>query len=213
MAVRPLVGAARGDVREFGGPLSEVLGGIEIGRKILVGGLKGVGKSTVVAELAARMGQALGGAVYWLDREMDVSQVKALFLRTGSPTDRVRWVGPDPDAPVDKPVLWREVMPVIGSDAAVIVVDSLQRWTSSDADRTAFLGALRKLPTTVIVISHANKQGEIAGRSQDQHDVDAVVLVKKRKLLADKCRWTPTPREARRPAHSVTASKKAANSS
>ncbi len=211
--MRALQGAARGDVREFGGPLSEVLGGVELGRKILVGGQKGVGKSTVVAELAARMGEALGGAIYWLDREMDVAQVKALFLRTGSPTERVRWVGPDPDAPTDKPVLWREVMPVIGSDAAVVVVDSLQRWTSSDSDRTAFLGTLRKLPNTVIVISHANKQGEIAGRSQDQHDVDAVVLVKKRKLLADKCRWTPTPREVKRAAHNVTSSKKDISSS
>lgn len=211
--MRALQGAARGDVREFGCALSEVLGGVELGRKILVGGQKGVGKSTVVAELAARMGEALGGVIYWLDREMDVSQVKALFLRTNSRTERVRWVGPDPDAPVDKPILWREVMPVIGADAAVIVVDSLQRWTSSDSDRTAFLSALRKLPTTAIVISHANKQGEIAGRSQDQHDVDAVVLVKKRKLLADKCRWTPTPREFKRAPHKVTDSKKSASSS
>ena len=211
--MRALQGAARGDVREFGCPLSEVLGGVELGRKILIGGQKGVGKSTIVAELAARMGEALGGAIYWLDREMDVAQVKALFLRTNSPTERVRWVGPDPDAPVDKPVFWREVMPVIGSDAAVIVVDSLQRWTTSDSDRTAFLSTLRKLPTTVLVISHANKQGEIAGRSADQHDVDAVVLVKKRKLLADKCRWTPTPREVKRAAHNVTPSKKSESSS
>src|SRR4030095_7786451 len=50
VAVRPLRGAARGDVRDLGGVLSDVLGGVELGRKILVGGQKGVGKSTVVAD-------------------------------------------------------------------------------------------------------------------------------------------------------------------
>src|SRR5262245_17765222 len=54
VAVRSLESAQAGDVRQFGGPLSEVLGGIELGRKVLVGGKKGTGKSTVVAELAAR---------------------------------------------------------------------------------------------------------------------------------------------------------------
>jgi len=212
--VRSLRGAARGDVRDFGGPLSDVLGGVELGRKILVGGQKGVGKSTVVAELAARMGEALRGAIYWLDREMDVAQVKALFLRSGSLTERVRWVGPDPDVPTDRPVLWRDALPAIGNDAAVVVVDSLQRWTASDKDRTDLLSAIKKLPCTVVVISHANKKGEVEGRSADQHDCDAVVIVKKRKILADKCRWTPTPREVRRPVfHVDSPSKKAATSS
>lgn len=202
VAVRTLEAAQSGDVRQFGGPLSDVLGGVELGRKVLVAGKKGAGKSTVVAELAARMGDSLRGGVYWLDREMDVAQVKALFLRTGSPTDRVRWIGPDPDQPTERPITWREALPSVGSDAAVIVIDSLQRWAASDREQTAFLSALRKLPTTAIVISHANKAGEVAGRTANEHDVDAVVLVRKHKLIADKCRWTPTPREARRAPHS-----------
>jgi DNA repair protein RadA/Sms len=200
-------------VRQFGCALSDVLGGVELGRKILVGGQKGAGKSTVAAELAARMGEALSGAVYWLDREMDVSQVKALFLRSGSPMDRVRWVGPDPDKPLEKPITWREALPIIGQDAAVVVVDSIQRWAVSDSDQTALLAALRKLPCTVLVVSHANKAGEVAGRNANQHDVDAVVVVKKRKLIADKCRWTPTPRVFKRPVHSANASKKDSTSS
>jgi hypothetical protein len=198
VAVRSLRVTHPGDVRDFGCVLSDVLGGVELGRKILVGGQKGVGKSTVAAELAARMGEALGGPVYWLDREMDMAQVKALFLRSSSPTERVRWVGPDPDASTDRPVTWRDVLPVIEPNAAVVVVDSIQRWTVSDKDQTELLGALRKLPCTVLVISHATKAGEVAGRNANQHDVDAVVVVKKRKIIADKCRWTPTPRQVRR---------------
>ncbi|MEZ4301582.1 MAG: hypothetical protein R3B70_42000 [Polyangiaceae bacterium] len=182
--------------------LSEVLGGVELGRNVLVAGKKGTGKSTVVAELAARMADKLDGAAYWLDHEMDVAQVKALFERTGSPTGRVRWIGPDPDTPADRPITWREALPGVGSDAAVIVVDSLQRWAVSDKEQTEFLAALRRLAPTAIVISHANKAGEAAGRAANQHDVDAVVLVRKRKLIADKCRWTLTPRTVRRPAHS-----------
>jgi len=213
VAVRSLTATKPADVRKFGGPLSNVLGGIELGRKVLVGGVKGVGKSTLVAELAARMGEALGGAIYWLDREMDVAQVHALFVRTGSPIGRVRWIGPNPDDPTDRPITWREALPEVGQDAAVIVVDSLQRWTAGDRDQTELLAALRKLPCTVVVISHANKAGEVAGRSGNQHDVDAVVLVKKRKVVADKCRWTPTPCEVRRAPHSASASKKDITSS
>lgn len=204
VAVRSLEAAQSGDVRQFGGPLSEVLGGVELGRKVLVAGKKGVGKSTVVAELAARMGESLGGAVYWLDREMDVAQVKALFVRSGSPTGRVRWIGPDPDHPTERPITWREALPAVGNDAAIVVVDSLQRWAVSDREQTEFLAALRKLPPTGVIISHANKAGQVAGRTANEHDVDAVVLVRKRKLVADKCRWTPTPREVRRAPHSAT---------
>jgi predicted ATP-dependent serine protease len=213
VAVRSLRSAKPGEVRQFGGALSDVLDGVELGRKVLVGGVKGVGKSTLVAELAARMGETLKGAIYWLDREMDVAQVNALFVRSGSPTDRVRWIGPNPDDPTDRPITWREALPVVGKDAAVIVIDSLQRWAGGDRDQTDLLAALRKLPCTVLVISHANKAGEVAGRSGNQHDVDAVVVVKKRKLIADKCRWTPTPREVRRAVHSASASKKDMTSS
>ena len=165
-----------------------------------------------VACLAARMAAALRGVAYWIDREMDEGQVFALFQRTGSPTDRVRRVAV---AKAAEGGTWREAFQVIGSDAAVIVVDSLQRWAPRDVEQTALLEALKGQTVTALVVSHTNKRGQIAGKMANQHDVDAEVMVKKRKFISGKCRWTPTPRAtARRSlAHPDTDSKNEESSS
>jgi predicted ATP-dependent serine protease len=186
------------DVRPFRGALAQVMGGgVVLGLRVLVSGKKGSGKSTVCAELGAAMAAELGGLLYWLDAEQDRSLVGALFARTGSPADRVRWVGRDPNAP--RSISWREAFAAVGPDAAVVVVDSLQRWARSDAEQTALLEALKAIPVTCLVISHANKRGEASGQSANQHDCDTTVTVRKlgkrTVLLCDKCRWAPTPQK------------------
>lgn len=207
IVVRPLRQGPPADVRQFECPLSEALGGIEIGRTVLVSGVPGVGKSTEVAALAARMAPALRGFVYWLDREMEEAQVFALFQRSGSPTDRVRRVAPSFGG--EAPGSWRDALRAVGSDAAVIVVDSLQRWAVHDTEQTALLETLKRGKVTALVVSHTNKRGQTAGRMANQHDVDAEVVVKKRKFVSGKCRWTPTPRVTpRRPIDQAATSSK-----
>lgn len=213
LVVRPLRQGPPADVRRFECPLSEALGGVEIGRTILVSGKPGVGKSTEVAALASRIAPVLRGVVYWLDREMEEAQVFELFQRSGSPTDRVRRVAPSFDGEASG--TWRDALRAVGEDAAVIVVDSLQRWAARDVEQTELLETLKRGKVTALVVSHTNKAGQAAGRMGNQHDVDAEVMVKKRKFVSSKCRWTPTPRvTARQPfVQAETSSKNAASSS
>src|SRR4051794_38201018 len=155
--VETLAGAAPLVARRFSCPLSEALGGVVLGRTILVGGLQGAGKSTLCAELAAQMAHALDGLAYWLDAEMSRQLVAALFERTNSRTDRIRRIPMKPDGGGTRLIRWTEALRAVPPDAAVIVIDSIQRWAPRMVDQTALLNAITIAKPTVLAISHANK--------------------------------------------------------
>jgi predicted ATP-dependent serine protease len=142
-----------------------------LGFKILVGGKPGVGKSTLAAELAAEMAHKLNGIAFWLDAEQNTDVVRELFLRTNSSPDRVIRVSTTNGAG------WREAFRSVPKDAAVVVIDSLQRWASQYREQTALLEALNDVQPTAIVISHFNKAGRFAGPVGNEYDVAATVIV------------------------------------
>lgn len=207
-ATSPLVPVA------FGGVLDDALDGVVLGRVVLVGGLQGAGKSTLCAELASRMAAKLRGLAYWLDAEMSAPLVAALFARTSSSTGNVRRVPKKPDAASARSIDWRDALAAVPPDAAVVVIDSIQRWAPRASDQTALLDAMAMLTPTVLAISHANKKGEIAGSNANQHDADAICVVSPSRIVTTKSRWTPTPRVVQRPAPpTASSSKKSATSS
>lgn len=214
VVVEAIEGAAPLVPVAFGGALSDALDGVVLGRTVLVGGLQGAGKSTLAAELASRMAAKLHGLAYWLDAEMSMQLVAALFARTGSSTANVRRVPKKPDATSSRAISWREALAAVPPDAAVVVVDSIQRWAPRASDQTALLDAIAMLAPTVLAISHANKKGEIAGSNANQHDADAICVVSPTQIVTTKSRWTPTPRVVQRPAAPpANSSKKPATSS
>src|SRR5262249_35340038 len=129
--VQGLDGAPVLKPRPFAGPLAEALGGIVLGKTILVGGGPGAGKSTVCAELATHMARELDGLAYWLDAEMTRPLVAAIFARTGSSIDRIRRIPrrPDPEeGDTGRKIHWRDALRAVPPDAVVVVIDSIQRW-------------------------------------------------------------------------------------
>jgi len=106
--------------------LSQALGGVVLGLKVLVGGAPGAGKSTLCAELAAQIAERRDGIGYWLDAEQNKDLVRELFPRTSSSPARIRLVSRRGTKGMK--VGWREALQAVPPDAAVIVVDSLQRW-------------------------------------------------------------------------------------
>lgn len=172
--------------------LSEALGGVVLGFKILVGGKPGAGKSTLAAELSAEMALKLNAIAFWLDAEQNTDVVRELFLRTNSSPDRVVRVSKTNGAG------WREAFASVPKDAAVMVVDSLQRWAPQYREQTALLEALKDVAPTAIVISHFNKAGRFAGPVGNEYDVDATVIVSEKRVDVTKCRWSRCPRGVKR---------------
>jgi len=172
--------------------LSQALGGVVLGLKMLVGGAPGAGKSTLCAELAAQVAEKLDGEAYWLDGEQNKQLVSELFGRTNSPLDRMKLVSRRrlKGTRVD----WRSALKAVPPDASIMVIDSLQRWAGSMLEQTAMLEEISAMPQTALVVSHFNKAGQFAGRIGNEYDVDATVIVHPKAIEVTKCRWTLCPR-------------------
>jgi hypothetical protein len=94
---------------------------------------------------------------------------------------------------------WREALQAVPPDAAVIVVDSLQRWARSLAEQTTLLEAVAAMVPTALVVSHFNKAGQFAGPIGNEYDVDATAIVRPKHVEVTKCRWSLCPRVLQRP--------------
>ena len=176
--------------------ISQALGGVVLGRKVLVGGAPGAGKSTLCAELASQIANKLDKWGYWLDAEQNRDLVRELFPRTGSSSYNIRLVSKEK---VNSKASWREALKAVPKDAGVIVIDSLQRWARGYAEQTTLLESLAALEPTVLVVSHFNKAGQFAGPIGNEYDVDATAIVRHKSVEVTKCRWTPCPRSVQRP--------------
>lgn len=172
--------------------LSQALGGVVLGLKMLVGGIPGAGKSTLCAELAAQVAEKLEGEAYWLDGEQNKQLVAELFARTNSPLHRIKLVSRRSER--GKSVDWRMALKAVPQDAAIMVIDSLQRWAGNMMQQTAMLEEIGTMPQTALVVSHFNKAGQFAGRIGNEYDVDATVIVRPKAVEVTKCRWTLCPR-------------------
>jgi hypothetical protein len=94
---------------------------------------------------------------------------------------------------------WRDALKAVPPDAAVIVVDSLQRWARGYAEQTALLEAVSAMKPTALVVSHFNKAGQFAGPIGNEYDVDATAIVRPKSVEVTKCRWSVCPRSIQRP--------------
>ncbi|MDI1451864.1 hypothetical protein [Polyangium sp. 6x1] len=180
----------------FSALLSRALGGVVLGLKVLVGGAPGAGKSTLCAELAAQITAKLDGLGYWLDAEQNRNLVQELFPRTGSSSRNIRLVSRRSGS--GSKVGWRDALQAVPPDAAVIVVDSLQRWARSYAEQTTLLETVATMRPTVLVVSHFNKAGQFAGPMGNEYDVDATAIVRPKNIEVTKCRWSLCPRTIER---------------
>jgi predicted ATP-dependent serine protease len=183
---------------QFPAILSQALGGVVLGLKMLVGGVPGAGKSTLCAELAAQIAEKLNGEAYWLDGEQNKHLVAELFARTSSPLHRVKLISRRGER--GKRADWRNALKAVPPEASIMVVDSLQRWAGRMLEQTAMLEEIATMPQTALIVSHFNKAGQFAGRIGNEYDVDATVIVRPKAVEVTKCRWTLCPRVVPRPA-------------
>lgn len=158
--------------------LNRVLGGgLVAGSIVLLGGDPGIGKSTLLLQICNAL--ANEGTVLYASGEESSSQIKLRAERIGKFSDNV-WLYSESD-------LQKIEAEVTNLKPKVLIVDSVQTIYRQEIDAVAgtvsqvrevtssltFLA--KKTGTTVLVIGHVTKGGDIAGPKILEHLVDTVL--------------------------------------
>ena len=180
----PVTDAARGEAHRAptGWPeVDRVLGGgLVPGSVVLLGGEPGVGKSTLLLQLAGTIA-AGGGQVVIASAEESIEQVAMRATRLGMEDSAISLVADDD---VDAVVALADT-----ERPAVLVVDSIQTVGVSEiASAPGGVGQVRESAarlirlaktseTTVILVGHVTKEGGLAGPKILEHMVDVVLYL------------------------------------
>ena len=160
------------------GELDRVLGdGLVPGAVVLLGGEPGVGKSTLLLEVAARTAAA-GGRVLYVSAEESLGQVRLRAERTGALHDEL-YLASETD-------LATILGHVDQTQPELLIVDSVQTVSSGLVDGAAGQPSqVREVASTlirvakdrglpVILVGHVTKDGQVAGPRILEHLVDVV---------------------------------------
>ncbi|MBI4093048.1 MAG: DNA repair protein RadA [Candidatus Kerfeldbacteria bacterium] len=160
--------------------LDRVLGGgIVPGSLILLGGDPGIGKSTLVLQLAVAL--AAQGEVLYVSGEESAEQVKMRLQRLTPHGGKIRFLG---ETNVET------IVATIDRDRPqLVVVDSIQTmyWPNIPseagsinqvrASTVKFLEAAKRGQSAIILIGHVTKEGLVAGPKTLEHLVDTVLYL------------------------------------
>ncbi len=179
--------------------LDRVLGGgLVAGQVVLIAGEPGIGKSTILLQLADNLGQVL-----YVCGEESVNQVKVRAERLGVKKSDIKLLE---DTDVDS-----VVETIAGEDKiSAVIVDSIQTMTTSDLSGMAgSVGQVRECAFRLLkiakekniplfLVGHVTKEGTVAGPAVLAHIVDTVLWFEGDKTLttrilrAVKNRFGPT---------------------
>src|SRR5215218_9508409 len=165
------------------GELDRVLGGgIVPGSLLLIGGEPGVGKSTLLLQVAGGVATADGGVLYATGEE-SAAQVRLRAARLGLTSG----VAGEAVSILATSEVGAIVEVATASRPALVVVDSIQTMTVDDLDGPAgSVGQVRESAlrlmelakgdgVAVVLVGHVTKDGTIAGPRTLEHLVDAVI--------------------------------------
>jgi len=160
------------------GEMDRVLGGgLVPGAVVLLTGEPGIGKSTLLLEVAARWARAHGPALY-VSGEESAGQVKLRALRTGAVSDDLYLA-----AETDLGTVMGHLDQV---GPSLLVVDSVQTIAAPNVDgapggvtqvkevATALIRQAKARDLPVILVGHVTKDGTVAGPRTLEHLVDVV---------------------------------------
>jgi DNA repair protein RadA/Sms len=153
-------------------------GGLVQGAVILLAGEPGVGKSTLLLEVAARWAADAGRALY-VTGEESAAQVRLRAERTGAIADRLYLA-----AETDLAAVLGQVEQI---EPSLLVLDSAQTVVNPAVDgsaggvtqvrevATAMIRAAKDRGMATILVGHVTKDGSIAGPRVLEHLVDVVL--------------------------------------
>lgn len=188
-ATAPLAGREARPITELAGTaathrpsgiaeLDRVLGGgIVPGAAVLFSGEPGVGKSTLLLDVAARIA-AQGGRVLYASGEESTGQIRMRAERTGALFDTLYLASENDLATV--------LGHIDAVDPQLIIVDSVQTLVSSEVDggaggpaqvrevAAALIRVAKEREVPVVLVGHVTKDGSVAGPRLLEHLVDVV---------------------------------------
>jgi DNA repair protein RadA/Sms len=153
-------------------------GGIVPGSMVLVGGEPGIGKSTILLQVAARL-QHAGHRTLYVSGEESGLQVKMRAERLGDDAGDVLILG--------ETLLETMIATAVKLSPHVLIVDSIQTVFTADLESApGSVGQVRECAarlmrfaketgTTVFVVGHVTREGGIAGPKTLEHIVDTVL--------------------------------------
>jgi DNA repair protein RadA/Sms len=177
-------------------------GGFVPGSVILLGGEPGIGKSTLLIQACATLAQK-GHRVVYISGEEAVAQVRLRAERLGLASAPVQLAA---ETSVENIIATLSE----GSCPALVIIDSIQTMWTEQAEATpgtvtqvrssaqALIRFAKTAGSSVILVGHVTKDGQIAGPRVVEHMVDAVVSFEGdgghhfRLLRAVKNRFGPT---------------------
>lgn len=164
-------------MREF----NQVLGGgIVPGSLVLIGGDPGIGKSTLLLQLASEVASTFGSVLY-VSGEESVQQLKLRAQRIGIDGNQMLVLAEnDLDSIIEHLEASRPMMAVIDSIQTVFLSDVTSAPGSVSqvrecAGRLMLLAKSRHIP--IFLVGHVNKEGAIAGPRVLEHIVDTVLYL------------------------------------
>lgn len=160
--------------------LDHILGkGLVPSSALLIGGEPGIGKSTLLLQLAGATA-ALGKIVLYVSGEESLPQIKARAERLNVLHDNLLSISTSQI---------EDILPLLNTSEApdLLLIDSVQTLASSNAEglpgnvsqvkavATELVEACKQGQTTVIFIGHVTKDGTLAGPRLLEHLVDTVI--------------------------------------
>jgi len=155
-------------------------GGLAAGAALLVGGAPGIGKSTLLLQLAGAVAAGGGRSVYFSGEE-SLQQLRSRAERLGTLNDNLLALA---GVNVEDGVRLLEE-----GGVSLLVVDSVQTLHSSRAEglpgsvsqvravATELVEAARRAEAALVLVGHVTKDGQIAGPKLLEHMVDTVLYL------------------------------------
>jgi DNA repair protein RadA/Sms len=153
-------------------------GGIVPGSMVLIGGEPGIGKSTLLLQVAARL-ESIGHRTLYVSGEESALQVRLRAERLAGKAENVELLG--------ETLLETIIATASARRPAVLVIDSIQTVFTADLDGApGSVGQVRECAArlmrfaketdiTVFVVGHVTREGGIAGPKTLEHIVDTVL--------------------------------------
>ena len=158
--------------------LNEVLGGgILRGSVILFAGQPGIGKSTILMQICAKI--ANGHKVLYVSGEESAGQVKMRAVRLGANSETLSFAASTSGNDIAKTIADGEFELVIVDSIQTLAINEISSAPGTVSQITnagnLTIQAAKKTDTAVIIVGHVTKEGTLAGPKVLEHLVDVVL--------------------------------------